>query len=160
VHYYSGLTAEDLRFPRDTNWIISMYCSAVCHSSNSVSCSSAPVVFCCGEGYIRLPQNGFTSSPVRKICRAANCVNMPLVSGRLVDGRYCTSTTTPLYRLPCLRFAHHIRQSRPHSIPRPSNVTVDPGRSCHPLSILARISLNEAPSSMTLKLVLSSCIQN
>src|SRR5277367_3585121 len=121
---------------------------------------------------MRFPQTGLTCSPVRKICRSANSMSSPFDANSDVDGTYCnyrqpniyttlpiafqvfgrgTSTTTPRYRLAYFKLAHQILQSRPHSNPLPSRTNAVPCRSCQPVSILARISANEAPNSMTVK---------
>src|SRR5271168_3353685 len=64
-------------------------------------------------------------------------------------GKGGTSTITPRYRFACLTLAHQILQSFPHSNPLPSSTNAVPCRSCHPVSIRAKISVNEAPNSMT-----------
>jgi len=71
-----------------------MYCIATCHSSKSFSATSTSALValgCCDcGGYTRFPQNGWTASPVRKMCRSANCVSNIFECGRDVDGIYCT----------------------------------------------------------------------
>jgi hypothetical protein len=155
-----------------TNWIISMYCMAVCQFSNSLSARLSPPSGVGIREYNLFPQNDRTCSPGRKICRSANCVSKSFDDSSDVAGIYCTypiritfcdrsdtSTITPRYRFACFKFAHHIRQSRPHSNPLPSSVTPVPCRSCHPESILAIISGNDPAISVTVRADESSWIQ-
>jgi len=181
--FHSRATALLLRRPVAINWIISIYCIAVCQFSKSLSTkfsASAVVSWGCGEigcgGYTLFPQNDRTDSPCRKMCRSANCVRTSFDAINDVAGIYCTclpsqhlrvahegeefkrrtSTMTPRYRFASFKFAHHIRQSRPHSNPLPSSVTEVPALSCHPLSILLIISLNVLDSSVTVSEAISS----